>query len=379
MIATAAHPVSTPIPLALHALPVQAAAGMAQAAPFDWSFLLFAVWLTGMGAMALVMAWQQRQFHKAVRLGMAGPAVTGFLRPRIVVPSGFAAQFSASEQAAIMAHEAAHLMRQDARANAMAALLRCLCWFNPLVHLGAIWLRRDQELACDAAATLKVSKIDYANTLLKSQMRALALPLGCAWPGSEHPLTERVALLKRRLPGRARSAVGMGAIVSLTVFAGISAWAAEPAQTVSKPAKGDVPNGKSVCQEHPGFCGKFFYAERASDSGPAFFMTLESDQVDKFNGEQRRGDVVMHFPYGVALADSASSDFRLDQNLADHKTITLRGNVRLVTSTTGVDGLHGQTLVFDARTGMLDLDGKTFSSGMPKYVPCTKDCRRTER
>ena len=36
---------------------------------------------------------------------------------------------------------------------------------------------------------------------------------------------------------------------------------------------------------------------------------------------------------------------------------------------------RGETLVFDARTGMLDLDGKTFPSGMPKYVPCSKVCK----
>ena len=75
----------------------------------------------------------------------------GFLRPRIVTPDGFLTHFTPREQAAILAHERAHLARQDARINALAALLRCLCWFNPLMHLGARWLRIDQELACDAS------------------------------------------------------------------------------------------------------------------------------------------------------------------------------------------------------------------------------------
>jgi hypothetical protein len=329
--------------------------------------------------MALVMARQQRHFHMAERQGTAGPAVTGFLRPRIVIPAGFAAQFSAREQAAIMAHEAAHLARQDARINAAVALLRCLCWFNPLVHLGAAWLRKDQELACDASAMMQVERRDYANALLKSQMRAMALPLGCAWPGTEHPLTERVALLKCAQPNAARRRTGLALIALLTLCGGAGAWAAQPAQTVSGPDKRDISDGRSVCQNRSGFCGKFFYAQRAGDSGPAFFMTLESDQVDKFNSDQRRDQVVMHFPYGVAQADSASNDFHTDQNLADHKTITLSGNVRLITNITGYDDLHGQKLVFDARTGMLDLDGKTSPSGMPKYVPCTKNCKYFEK
>jgi beta-lactamase regulating signal transducer with metallopeptidase domain len=373
VVAVAAHPVSMQIPVAMrHALQTRL---VAQAAPFDWTPALFALWLAGAGAMLLVMAWQQRQFHKAERLGAAGPAVTGILRPRIVIPSGFAAQFSASEQAAILAHEKAHLVRQDARINAAVALLRCLCWFNPLVHLGATWLRRDQELACDAAAIIRVPRIDYANALLKSQMRAMAPPLGCGWPASEHPLTERVALLTRQLPGRARRAAGIGAIVSLTIFAGIGAWAAQPPQAVS---------GGPDCPKRPGFCGKFFYSERAAESGPAFFMTLESERQENttdqaLDGVARQWRVVMHFPYGMALADSAHKDFDFDQNLADHKTITLSGNVRLMTSVTGLDVQHGQKLVFDARTGMLDLDGKTTPSGMPKYVPCTKDCKDIQK
>jgi hypothetical protein len=171
-----------------------------------------------------------------------------------------------------------------------------------------------------------------------------------------------VTLLKRRLPGRARAVAGFGAIASLTLLAGIGAWAAQPAQPqqlASKPAN----RGKPECPKGTGFCGKFLYAQRAGDSGPAFFLTLES--------EMRPDQVVMHYPYGMARADNASHDFRTDQNLTDHKTITLSGNVRV---SDGLNFLQGEKLVFDARTGMLDLDGKPMRSGMPKYVPCTKGC-----
>src|SRR6201999_1923955 len=100
-----------------------------------------------------------------------GPAVLGMLRPRIVMPDAFQEHFTAAEQAAILAHERVHLARQDARINALAAFLRCFCWFNPLIHLGARWLRIDQELACDAiAVSASVSRQTYAKALLKSQL-----------------------------------------------------------------------------------------------------------------------------------------------------------------------------------------------------------------
>ena len=366
MARVATHPVLAQIPLdtgqTLHqTLQMPFAASDAS---FDGSILLFAVWVIGMVAMLSYLARAQFRFRKAERQGLAGPAVAGFLKPRIVIPAGFPAQFSAREQAAVLAHEQAHLARQDARINAAVALLRCLCWFNPLLHIGAVWLRRDQELACDAAALKQVPRLDYANALVKSQARAVVSPLGCAWPGCEHPLTERVALLKLTPPGPARRWTGISVVAALTLCAGLGAWAAQPAQS----------GGRS-------FTGKFFYAQQVNGKGPTLFMSLESSQDDKSNGGKDkvrapRGHVVMHFPYGFAQADDASMDFRDDANVANHKTITLMGDVRLYTGENVFQGGHrGKTLVFDARTGLLDLDGKSFPSGMPKYAPCTKNCK----
>ena len=340
-------------------------------ASFDWSLLLFAGWAIGAVAMLAFMARAQLQFCKAERQGMAGPAVAGFFKPRIVIPHGFAARFSVPEQAAVLAHEQAHLARQDARINALVALLRCLCWFNPLIHIGAMWLRRDQELACDAAALNCVSRIDYANALVKSHMPGAVSPLGCGWPGAEHPLTERVASLKFAAPGPARRWSGICLVAVLTCFAGVGAWAAQPAQDAA----------------HPSFTGKFFWAMSAFEKGPTLTMSLESGQDDKFNGPPKDRNniqykyVVMHFPYGFAQADDAVIDFRLDTNMAEHKTVTLKGNVYLATGGPEIPGpaLKGETLEFDAVTGMLSMNGKSYPSGMPKYVPCIKNCKRIER
>ncbi|MBW8708920.1 MAG: hypothetical protein JF627_06600 [Alphaproteobacteria bacterium] len=354
-----AHPAGAQIPAALSSARV-----VVHALPLDGSMALSAVWIAGMVAMLLYLARAQHQFHKAERLGAAGPAVVGFFKPRIVVPSGFAVRFSTLEQEAIMAHEKIHLARQDARLNAIVALLRCLNWFNPLVHLGALWFRRDQELACDTAALGQVSRVDYANALLKSQMWAVTLPLGCAWPASEHPLTERVALLKRQMPTQARRWTGAALVLSLTTVAGIGAWAAQPAQV--------APASPSH-----NFVGGIMYAQRNGNGGPASFLTLEAGKQEKSLGLWS-SHVTMHFPYGMALADNAIYDFDTRSN-AGGKTITLIGHVKLLTAQSGIDGLPGQRLVFDARTGLLNLDGKDMPSGMPKFVLCKKDCKFTDR
>lgn len=355
----AAHTASMQIPAALGSAQM-----VVQAASFAASTALLAAWLVGVGAMLLHLVRAQQKFHNAEHLGAAGPAVVGFFRPRIVVPADFTLLFSAREQAAILAHEKVHLARQDARLNAIVALLRCLNWFNPLVHLGALWFRRDQELACDAAALSHVSRADYANALFKSQMRAVTLPLGCAWPASEHPLTERVALLTRPMPTAARRWTGAALILSLTTLAGLGAWAAQPAQV-------------APASPRHNFVGGIVYAQRNGNGAPASFLTLEAGKQEKSLGLWS-SHVTMHFPYGMALADSAIYDFDT-QSDAGGKTITLIGHVKLLTAPSGIDGFPGQRLVFDARTGLLNLDGKVMPSGMPKFVLCTKDCKFTDR
>ena len=221
---TVAHPV------------IAARAAAVHYAATDYAMLLFMAWVLGAVLMALYLARLQARFLAEVRSGDAGPAVLGIFRPRITIPESFEEQFTAPEQAAILAHERVHLARQDARVNALAALLRCLCWFNPLVHLGTASLRIDQELACDAAAVGgSVSRRDYANALVKSQIVMTAVPLGCNWPGSQHPLIERVALLKRKRPGTARRVTGTSLVILAATSTGLGAWAAQPPVAVQSP------------------------------------------------------------------------------------------------------------------------------------------------
>src|SRR5262245_39629678 len=97
--------------------------------------------------------WQLRgqlRFLADARAGFAGPAVAGVFNPRIITPAAFEERFEKSELEVIIAHEKMHLAKNEARINALVALLRCICWFNPFVHIAAHLMRVDQELACDA-------------------------------------------------------------------------------------------------------------------------------------------------------------------------------------------------------------------------------------
>jgi beta-lactamase regulating signal transducer with metallopeptidase domain len=152
----------------------------------------------------------------------------GVVTPKVVMPPDDG-RYSPDERALIRAHEREHIHRKDPRAGALMAAFQCLAWFNPLVHLGVHLARLDQELACDAAVLRRHpgSRVLYAKTLLKTQLAAVALPLGCYWPArARHPLEVRVELL-RRGPGP-DSLEGPLLVITGLVVAALLAWAVEP-------------------------------------------------------------------------------------------------------------------------------------------------------
>lgn len=165
-----------------------------------------------------------------------GPAVLGLLRPRIILPADFSQRFNAQQQSLILAHERSHLRRGDIVANAIATLLRCIYWFNPLFHYAAVRLRHDHELASDAEVMQRHphARRQYADTLLNVQLAVPGLPVGCLWQSS-HPLKERILMLSsvRNTPARRRLGALLATSVALSTAA--LAWAGQPGSAHADP------------------------------------------------------------------------------------------------------------------------------------------------
>lgn len=198
------------------------------AALADVSLSGLLAWAAGVALVMAGLARAQMRFNRAAARGRAGPAVVGVIAPRVLMPADDGT-YSADERALIRAHEREHVARCDPRAGALAAVLQALCWFNPLVHLGAHLMRLDQELACDAAVLRRRprDRALYARTLLKTQLAAQPLPFGCYWPSrTQHPLEVRIGALRTapRLDGLMGSC-----LVSLSILgAAFAAWHFQP-------------------------------------------------------------------------------------------------------------------------------------------------------
>jgi len=78
------------------------------------------------------------------------PALFGFLRPRLLLPSGAMKSLGQERLRHVFLHELAHLKRHDIAVNWMMAILQILHWFNPLVWFAFSRIRADREEACDA-------------------------------------------------------------------------------------------------------------------------------------------------------------------------------------------------------------------------------------
>src|SRR5690606_24396446 len=217
------------------------------------SWLLLA-WLAGATVFVLWQVAAQRRFRRslgAVRVDGDGhmraeasaglPAVVG-LRARIVLPADFEARYGADERALILAHERIHLARRDVLGTALLAALRCVYWFSPLAWLAADRFRRDQELACDETVIARNPRARraYGEAMVKTQLSAMPAPLACHWFGG-HPLKERIAMLKRPVPGPRRVVAGLATASMFVAGTAYAVAAVPPAAPVPAHAAAVAP------------------------------------------------------------------------------------------------------------------------------------------
>ena len=222
-----------------------------------WPTVLLSCWLLGSLALLVLLIIEHVRFIHSLgplsRQGHAylasardnGPAVVACPKPKIILPADFFERYTEQERDLILLHEQVHLRRGDLLANAVFALLQCLLWFNPLVHIAARCFRLDQELACDASviAQYPQAKRRYAEAMLKTQLSFTTSTLVCHWP-SQHPLKERIMQLQKNSPSALKRATAHAVLVCLCSCSAYAAWAATPVKQIVAEASG-VAGSKS--------------------------------------------------------------------------------------------------------------------------------------
>ncbi len=111
---------------------------------------------------------------------LATAATIGWRRPLILLPLEWRS-WNDAQRRAVLAHEIAHVARQDFLACVLAQASLALHFYHPLVHWLVSRLRLEQELAADAlAAGVAGGDRNYLQTLAELALRQTERPLG--WP-----------------------------------------------------------------------------------------------------------------------------------------------------------------------------------------------------
>jgi prepilin-type processing-associated H-X9-DG protein len=121
-----------------------------------------------------------RNVELRVASGLATAATVGWLRPAILLPEDWAG-WDDRERRVVLAHELAHIHRNDYLSGFWAQLSVALHYYHPMAHWLSRRLRLDQELAADAwGAQLSGGNRAYLAALARLALRNDPRPVG--WP-----------------------------------------------------------------------------------------------------------------------------------------------------------------------------------------------------
>lgn len=170
--------------------------------------------------------------------GLPGPSVVGFLRPAVLVPTGWFMHMSPAHVEALLAHELAHVLRHDYLVNLLQSLLEVLFFYHP----GLWWLshriRQERELACDAFATrLLGNPLPLAEALTHLERRGLGhVSLEPALAAHGGSLMDRIRHLLLPPPRTSSTPMfGAAALLALVLASGLHLAAQSPSATPSVP------------------------------------------------------------------------------------------------------------------------------------------------
>lgn len=211
------------------------------------------------------------------------PALLGWLRPRLLLPSPFASSSSRDELRAVLLHELAHFKHGDVPFNWLFALARVLHWFNPVVYLtGAAWARFREE-AADENAIRWLAQSDgdsYGQILLKllGHCRGGNVPSGALAIGESVTNLKRRILMIRHYPAKSRHALlasmftlALAAFALIVPIAPIRA-AADDTETTAK------TDAVAAMQPWLAEIEAGQYAKSWTDASASFRKAVTSDQ-----------------------------------------------------------------------------------------------------
>ncbi|HTW94807.1 MAG TPA: M56 family metallopeptidase [Tepidisphaeraceae bacterium] len=169
---------------------------------------------------------------------VALPALTGLVRPCLLLPPHLVATLSPAELRLIFLHELAHLKSHDIPVDWLWMSAQIVHWFNPIVWLSRRLYVSDRELARDAAVLSITGPTDaqrYGQALLQLAAHPPIVKWGRAVVGildGKQNLRRRITLIAQFDSKPRWSPIGMLATIALACT-GLTAPAAQPSSATT--------------------------------------------------------------------------------------------------------------------------------------------------
>ena len=213
------------------------------AAKWSVADIFRAVWLAGVGAMAVVLLASNLRFARRLRRtrtpydalvggmrvyiaeGIASPCLVGVFRPTVYLTPECARDERTLRH--VLAHETTHRLHGDCVWSLLRLTALCLHWYNPLAWYAAVVSKRDGELACDEATLARLGedeRVAYGETLLsmvtaKPRGRDL-LSVTTSMTAGKKPMRERIETIAKHPRTKAVALIlALAVLLSATVFA----------------------------------------------------------------------------------------------------------------------------------------------------------------
>lgn len=184
--------------------------------------------LTWVGVDPLPRHWEERVAELMRTFGVSRPvrvmrstivrvpAVIGWLRPVILLPTAALAGLSARQLELIIAHELAHIRRADYLVNLLQVVIETVLFYHPAVRWMSNRLREERELCCDDAVIGTCGDtLTYAQALAELEaQRQRGFQTALAASGGH--LSQRIyRMLDRPVPRRNTLVWSMSLVIGL--------------------------------------------------------------------------------------------------------------------------------------------------------------------
>lgn len=156
------------------------------------------------------------------------PMTLGTLKPIILFPVTAFTGLNSKEIEAIIAHELAHILRNDYLFNIIQSIVEILFFYHPAVWIVSAQIRAERENSCDNLAIVATGdKISYMKTLAMFQIQqAQQADLAMAYSSKRGSVLQRIKRLQKEIAMKTNFIEGLiaaGIIVSGLVLASFTA------------------------------------------------------------------------------------------------------------------------------------------------------------